>query len=101
MSTRLKLHELLCDVLGSRNVYYQTPESIKMKYPAIRYSRDDILTEHANNNPYIQTTAYQVVVIDEDPDSEIVERVKRLPNCSFDRHYAADNLNHDVFIIYY
>ena len=101
MNTRLELHELLCEVLGSRNVYFQAPDSQKMKYPAIRYTRDDILTEQANNNPYIQSTAYQLIVIDEDPDSEVVERVKQLPKCRFERHYAADNLNHDVFILYY
>lgn len=98
---RLELHEILCDVLGSRNVYFQPPESVKMKYPAIRYTRDDIETDYANDNPYIQTTMYQLIVIDPDPDSEIVEKVKRLPMCSFDRHYAADNLNHDVFTIYF
>lgn len=101
MSTRLELHELLCDILGSRNVYFQPPESVRMQYPAIVYSRDDIENQHADNGAYIQSTAYQLIVIDKDPDSEIVEQVKKLPCCSFDRHYAADNLNHDAFTIYF
>ena len=101
MSTRLDLHELLCDCLGSRNVYFQPPESIKMQYPAIVYSRDDIENDHANNGTYIQSTAYNIIVIDPDPDSEVVQKVSKLPMCMFDRHYAADNLNHDSFTIYY
>lgn len=101
MSTRLDLHELLCDCLGSRNVYFQPPESIKMQYPAIVYSRDDIENDHANNGTYIQSTVYNIIVIDPDPDSEVVQKVSKLPMCMFDRHYAADNLNHDSFTIYY
>ena len=101
MSTRLELHELLCEILGSEHVYFQPPESIRMQYPAIVYSRDDIENEPANNKPYIQSTVYNVIVIDADPDSEIVDRISKLPMCIFDRYYAADNLNHDSFTLYF
>lgn len=72
-----------------------------MQYPAIVYSRDDIENEAANNRPYIQSTAYNIIVIDADPDSEVVGKVSKLPQCTFDRHYAADNLNHDSFTLYF
>ena len=101
MKNRLELHEILCDCLGSRNVYFQPPETIKMQYPAIVYSRDDIENEHANNGVYMQSTAYNVIVIDADPDSEVVSKVSKLPQCTFDRRYAADNLNHDSFTLYF
>lgn len=101
MSTRLELHEALCDILGTRNVYFQPNESTKMKYPAIVYSRSDFANEYANNGVYIQSPTYQVIVIDPDPDSEIVDKIKMLPKCSFDRHYVADNLNHDSFTLYF
>lgn len=101
MNRREELHEILCEALGSRNVYFQPPESIKMKYPAIVYSRDDIDNSFANDSVYMQSLAYSVTVIDSDPDSEIVAKVSRLPRCQYDRHYKADNLNHDMFIIYY
>ena len=101
MDKRLELQTLLEGLLGSRNVYFQPPSSIRMKYPAIVYSRDDFWTNHADNLPYMQTVAYQVTVIDEDPDSEIVKKVAKLPLCTYDRNYVADNLNHDVFILYY
>ena len=99
VNRRLELHELLCEVLGSRNVYYQPPASVQMQYPAIRYSRYNIENEPADNIPYKQSHFYQLTVIDADPDSEIVHKISRLPMCVFDRHYAADNLNHDVFTI--
>lgn len=101
MSNRLKLHELLCEALGSRQVYFQPPESVKMKYPAIVYSRNRIDNEHADDDVYMQSPSYSITVIDKNPDSEIVERVSRLPMCRFDRHFTADNLNHDTFTIYY
>ena len=72
-----------------------------MQYPAIVYSRDDIENNHANNGAYMQSTAYNIIVIDPDPDSEVVQKVSKLPMCMFDRHYAADNLNPDSFTIYY
>lgn len=101
MGTRLELHEVLCDILGTRNVYFQPPESVKMKYPAIVYSRNDISNSYADNQVYMQSLEYQVIVIDKDPDSEIVTKVSALPMCTFDRHYTADNLNHDSFNIYF
>lgn len=101
METRLELHEKLCDILGSRNVYFQPPESIKMKYPAIVYKRDNIRNYKANNGVYRQKTVYQVTVIDKDPDSEVVYKLSVMPYCQFNRHYTADNLNHDIFQIYY
>ena len=101
MSSRLELHEVLCDILGSRNVYYQPPESIKMKYPAIVYSRNRIDNTFANDSVYTQQKSYSVTVIDEDPDSKIVEAVSKLPTCRFSRHFTSENLNHDTFIIYY
>lgn len=101
MRRREELHEILCEALGSRNVYFQPPESIKMQYPAIVYSRDDIDNNFANNSVYMQSLAYSVIVVDSDPDSEAVDRVSKLPRCQYDRHYKSDNLNHDVFTIYY
>lgn len=101
MNRRTELHEVLCEVLGSRNVYFQPPESLKMKYPAIVYERTNIDLKHANNHPYQRSLGYMVTVIDKDPDSEIVDRMSFLPKCHWERHFESDNLNHDVFIIFY
>lgn len=92
---------LLENILGSRNVYYQPPESLKMNYPAIVYSLDDIESTFANDTKYLNNKKYLVTVIDEDPDSLLVYKVLVLPKCRFSRHFESDNLNHDVFTLYY
>lgn len=98
---RQQLHEILCGVLGSSNVYFQPPESVKMLYPAIVYSLDDIENRYADDGVYLSCRRYAVTVIDKDPDSPIIGRVAALPTCSYNRHYAKDNLNHDVFTIFF
>ena len=97
---RLALHELLCEKLGSRNVYFQPPESVKMKYPAIVYSRNRIENTSADNVVYKQDVSYTITVIDRDPDSEITEQISTIPGIMYDRSYVADNLNHDTFRLF-
>lgn len=101
MGSRLELQTLLENILGSRNVYYQPPASVSMKYPAIVYSRNDIETTFADNNPYSLHNAYTITLIDTNPDSEYVNKIAMLPLCTYDRHYKADNLNHDIFYLYF
>lgn len=100
LNDRLGLHERLCEILGSRNVYFQPPESVKMKYPAIVYSRDRIDNTSADNIIYKQDVSYSITVIDRDPDSDIVERISKVPRIVYNRSYVADNLNHDVFTLF-
>lgn len=101
MSKRVELQGILEEVLGSRNVYFEPPSNVRMKYPAIVYTRKNIDNLSADNSVYKQDTAYEVIVIDSDPDSRIVYDISRLPKCRHTSHYEADNLNHDLFIIYY
>lgn len=101
MPSRLELHEELVSILGSRYVYFQPPESIKMTYPCIVYERSGIPTRYADNNVYHQVVQYTVTVVDKDPDSEIVERMSKFKNARFGRHYVSDGLNHDTFTVYY
>lgn len=101
MASRLDLQALLEDILGSRNVYFQPPDSVAMKYPAIRYSLSNIENVNANDLPYKQSKTYEVILIDSDPDSQYVDQISQLQYCRFDRYYPADNLNHYVFTLYY
>lgn len=101
MTNRPDLQTLFESILGSRNVYYDPPESVKMQYDAIRYSRKKIDNRFANNNVYKQDNVYEVIVIYRDPDSDIPIKISKLPMCNHDRHYVADNLHHDVFTLYY
>lgn len=100
-ANRLEFHELLKDLLGSNEVYYQKPVNTKMRYPAIVYERDEIANDHADGIVFKQEYAYSVKVIDWDPDSVIVDRVSKIPRSRYVRHYVADGLNHDIFTIYF
>ena len=101
MADRLELQSLLEKLLGSKNVYYQPPESIKMQYPAIKYSKQIIKSTHANDGKYSMKDCYQLMVIAKLPDNPVIKKLLELPYCSYDRYYVADNLNHDVLTIYY
>lgn len=101
MDRREELHEILCELLGSRNVYYQPPENIKMKYPCIRYEREPLQQIHADNDTYLINVAYNVIVIEYEPDAEIVFKLAKFPKCKHNRPYVADGLYHDAFTLYY
>lgn len=101
MADRLTLHEELVTILGSRHVYFQPPESIKLIYPAIVYERSDIRNTFANNETYNQSHHYRVTVIDKDPDSAIVDKMSLFKTARFEKHFVSDGLNHDSFIVYY
>lgn len=101
MDRRLELQALLEEMLGSENVFYQPPEDLKLKYPAIVYSKSRIEKRAANDGGYKFDTRYELIVIDRLPDHPIIEELLKLPYCSYDRNYKSDNLNHDVLSIYY
>ena len=101
MASRLELQEKLEELLGSKSVYYQPPESVKMEYPAIRYSKSRIDVKRADNSIYSKNIRYELIVIDRKPDNPVIDKLLELPYCSYDRGYNADNLNHDVLTIYW
>lgn len=104
MDKRLELDALLRKVMkgvsGVENVYFQPPENLLLKYPAIVYSISDIRNRPADDMVYSQFTFYDLTVIDKNPDSLLVYAVASLPRCKFGRHYKSDNLNHDTFTIF-
>lgn len=101
LTRREQLHLLLQEKLGSSNVYFQPPPNIRMVYPAIIYQRDDTDTSYAGNNPYLRVKRYQVTVVDSDPDSAIPDRIALIAMCAFSRHFTSEQLNHDVFTLYF
>ncbi len=107
MASRLELHNEFIEVLGTneqedKRVYYNPPQSLKMKYPCIRYKKVPPNIQRANNSIYNITNGYEVIIIDPDPDSVIADTVLlRFKQCSVERIYTADNLNHTVLKIYY
>ena len=107
MAKRTDLQVLLSEIVnipepdGDTHVYYNPTENVRMKFPAIKYSRKKINNTYADDLVYTQKRAYTVIVIDYDADSPIAEKVSKIPNCIHERVYKASNLNHDVFTIYW
>lgn len=101
MGRRIELQEKLEEILGSREVYFQPPSTVKLKYPCIIYNRNYIKITHADNAPYRLANRYMVTVIDLNPDSEIPDKIAHLSGVSFSRFYTADNLNHWAFEVYF
>lgn len=99
MGLRLNLQRLLEEI--TPNVYFQPPTNVQLKYPCIVYKRDFADTKFADNEPYAHKKRYMVMVIDQNPDSEIPGKVAKLPMSTFNRFYTVDNLNHDVYSVYF
>lgn len=102
MARRLELHEKLCSILGTRNVYFQPPASVQMKYDCIVYkvaNRNDL---KADDRRYRDLVRYEVTFIHRDPDSTLPDALMDgFTYCSHIRSFPSDNLHHDVFNLYY
>lgn len=102
MADRLNLQTELENILGSPNVYFTPPASVRMQYDAIRYELSGKDIKRANNRLYNFTNKYDGVIITRDPDSTIPDMLlSRFEMCSFGKPYTADNLNHFPFTLYY
>jgi hypothetical protein len=99
MAPRLQLHSLLVEMV--EHVYFQPPANVQMQFPCIVYNVDSSQIEHADNYSYRRTRRYQVTVIDRNPDTDLPDKVEELPMCRFDRSFAADDLNHYVFNLFF
>ena len=101
MAPRVQLQVALEALLGADSVYFQPPTNVQLQYPCILYMRDGSDAKYADDVPYHLTKRYQVTVIDRNPDSDLPDQVEGLSLCSFDRFFAADNLNHWVFNLFF
>lgn len=99
MGQRLDLHAKLKTIVD--NVYFQAPPSNGMSYPCILYNLDDVATNHANNVKYKKDRAYQLTLMDRDPDTELVDDVLDLERCRFVRSFKKDGLHQFVFTLYF
>lgn len=101
MATRLQLQSKLESILGSRNVYYQPPATLQMKYPCIVYDLDSYDSIYADNDPYALLRRYQITYIDRNPDAPVIEELLKLRTARFDRVFVNDGLYHYILRIYY
>jgi hypothetical protein len=101
MGTRLELQAALEGLQEGLNVYFQPPPNVAMSYPAIVYNLDLIDLDFADNQPWYRSKRYQVMLIDPDPDSLIIDKLSGLPCNRYVRHFTTENLNHDIFDLYF
>lgn len=101
LDRRLQFHEVLSDLLGTSNVYFQPPPDRQLTYPCIVYERDNQSVKRGDNRVYNLRQRYQVTYIDRNPDGALVDALAELPLSAFNRHFVTSGLNHDVFSIYY
>lgn len=101
MDKQTELQNLLEDILGSRNVYFNPPNNLQMRYPAIRYEIDEFDDLNADDTAYLTNCRFKVTLIDYDPWPDTLFKIKSMAMSKFDRWYSADNLNHFVFTLYY
>lgn len=101
MASREELQVTLESLLGSRNVYYNPPQNLEMKYDAIRYSLSNIQSKYANNNKYSKMKCYDLIVISKRPDPAVVDKILDMPYSSLNRPYVAENLHHYPITLYY
>lgn len=88
-------------LLGSSNVYFQPPENIKLKYPAIVYSTGSPSITYANNKVYSYLTNFVMTYIRKTSGDDLPETIVRhFQNCTEDRTFVSDNLYHTVFKLF-
>jgi hypothetical protein len=97
--SRNDLQEIFEDICP--NVYFQPPANVQMIYPAIVYERGRADSKFADDRPYSVTKQYSVTLISRNPDETIFEALAALPMCGHERFFVVENLNHDVFNIYF
>lgn len=99
---RTDLHRKLEEILGSRYVYFQPPESVKLHYPCIIYELRAMSTRNADNDIYKMADSYLITLITSDPDMALRKNLLRnLSYIRFDRSFRSDNLYHYTYILYH
>lgn len=99
------LQAFLTEYLGdaAEKVYIQPPASKGMEYPCVLIARAQGNTAFADNNPYRHQPRYTLTAISLSVDESIAlyKLLAALPRCTHERSFPADNLNHDVFTIFF
>lgn len=99
---RLELQQKFEDILGTRNVYFQPPETMKLQYPCILYFKTNVPVSYANDSVYKYKQGYTVTYVDKDPDAEMPFTIlKSFKYCRIDSFYKSEGLNHTKLTIYY
>lgn len=101
MDKRLKLRQKLIDATGITQLYFAPETKNNMSYPCIRYELDDRLNENADDDKYIQHSAYNVTYITRKPTDaiQVCKDLETIRYSQFVRSYVNDGLYHYLYTI--
>ena len=102
MNRRIELQSKLESILGTNQVYFQPPASVKILYPCFVYRIGSGDAKYANNMAYSYVNSYDVLYITKRPDLDMIDQVLReLPMCRLNNTYCSEGLNHYAFTLYF
>lgn len=99
--SRVELDRILRSTLGSSNVYFDPPESFKLRYPCIVYSLAGHSEVFADDSQYYGMKRYTLDYITQDADDPMADTLDELRYCRLNRPYTADGLFHFAYEIYF
>lgn len=99
--TRIDLHHKLEAVLGSKNVFFDPPESFKLKYPCIVYYLEGFADISADNTTYRRMRVYNMTYISPIAEDPIAEKLADLRFCILNRPFTVSDLYHWAYTIRY
>lgn len=102
MARRTKLLREIKQVVNGPNVYFQPPESVKLTYPCVICSFDDIVSIYADDKCYQKFNRYRLLVVDKNPDSKFPDLITdHFSYASPGRPYISDGLYHFPITLQY
>lgn len=97
---RVQLHNELR--LFYPNVYFQPPSNFRMEYPCIVYSKSRDNTHYADNDIYKNRDAYNITLIEKNPDSTVAKSMRdHFRYCSIQAYFIKDNLHQTTLTLNY
>lgn len=96
---RMEVRNMLLPIC--ENLYFSPPTGKQLTYPCIIYKQEPPSIISADNRDYIMKDRYSLTIIDEDPDSELVDQIEQLQYCRQDGTSTVEGLNHWYFTLFH
>lgn len=95
------LHDVLKNLMPGIPIYFQPPESIRMQYPCLIYTIDGTNSVHADNIKYADTRIYQLILVQRQPDTYLLDVVNSLQMCEHTGRLVVGGLYQDQFRLFF
>lgn len=99
------LRDILQEIIGPDGyVYYNPSTSIRLQYDCFIFSRNNTSTSRADNKAYRKTPRWTITYVcrdGRDTDILIDKMLETFKWCTHETCYKANNLEHNVFNLYF